>query len=113
MWIGPVTDIAVEIFRDRDLGRQRAPALRDLDIVLLKNNLAAVVGNLRRAPFPFDLIKRRNRGLAEDALDMQTRIFLFRSPIFSVLGRYTRFTKRRRRNPGSKLNHGGGDGLRL
>ena len=113
MRIGPITDIAVEILRDRDLRCQRAPALRDLDIVLLKNNLAAVIGDLRRAPFPFDLIKWRNRGLTEDALEMQTRIFLFRRPVFSVLGRFTQFTKRRRRNPGFKLNHGGGDSLRL
>src|SRR6266550_4995142 len=109
MWVGPITDIAVEIFRNRDLGRQRTPALWDLDVILLENNLAAVIGDLRRAPFPFDLIKWRNRGLTENSLEIQTRIFLFRSPVFPVLGRFTRFTKRRRRNPGSKLNHSSGE----
>jgi hypothetical protein len=33
--------------------------LRHLDVLLLENDLAAVVGDFRGAPFPFDLIKWR------------------------------------------------------
>ena len=45
----PLRDVAVEIFRDRDLGRQRAPGFRHLDVLLLEDHLAAVVGDLGRA----------------------------------------------------------------
>jgi hypothetical protein len=47
--IGAVGDVAVEIFRDRDFRGERAPALRDLDVFLLENDLAAVVGDFRGA----------------------------------------------------------------
>ena len=81
--IGPVGDVAVEIFRDRDLRRERAPALRHFDVLLLENHLAAVVGDLGRAPFPFDLVERRDLRVAENALETQTLTLLFAPAIFA------------------------------
>ena len=69
--VGPVGDVAVEIFRDGDLGRQRAPAFRHLDVFLLEDDLAAVIRDLRRAAVPFELIERRNLGVAENPLKPQ------------------------------------------
>ena len=85
--IGAVGDVAVEIFRNRDLGRERAPAFWDLDVFLFENHLAAVVGDLRRAAFPFHLIEWRYRRVAKDALKTQAAIFLSFRPAFSTYGR--------------------------
>src|SRR5207247_9038339 len=54
--IGAVGDVAVEIFRDCDFGRERAPTLRHFDVLLLEDNLAAVVIDFRCDAFPCDLI---------------------------------------------------------
>src|SRR5437763_14339035 len=81
VWIGPVRDIAVEIFRDRDLRREGAPALRHLDILLLEDHLPAVVGDLSVAPFPVHLIERRAVRIAEHAFEPEALAFLFRAPI--------------------------------
>jgi len=58
--IGSVRDIAVKIFRNRNLGRQRAPIFWNLNVFLFENDLATVVRDLRRPMFPFDLITRSN-----------------------------------------------------
>src|SRR5438045_7643216 len=84
--ISPVRDVAVEIFRDRDLGRKRAPTLWDFDVFLLENDLATVVGDLRRAPFPFDLIEWRNGWITENARHAQPAILLSGQPICSAIG---------------------------
>ena len=105
--IGPVRDVAIEIFRDRDLGRQRAPALRHLDIFLLENHLAAILGDLRRAPFPIDLIERRDFRVAEHALEAKPRIFLLTRPIFCAERRFSGGIQRGRMNAVFELDHGG------
>ena len=81
-----VGDVAVKIFRDGDLGRERAPAFRHFDVLLLENDLAAVVGDLRGAPFPFDLVERRDFRVAENALETQRRFFFFAVAIFAAIG---------------------------
>ena len=58
--VGAVRDVAIEIFRHRDLGRQLAPRLGHLDVLLLENRLADIIGDRRRPQIPFDLVKRRN-----------------------------------------------------
>ena len=49
--------LAVKIFGDDDLGGQQRPGLGHLDVLLLEDDLAGVVGDFRRAPFPFDLVE--------------------------------------------------------
>ena len=88
VWIGAVRDVAVKVFRDGDLGRERAPAFRDFDVLLLENHFAAVIGDFRGAPFPFNLIKWRNSGIAEHALKMHTGLFLFVGLVSSAHGRF-------------------------
>jgi hypothetical protein len=90
MGISAVGDVAIEIFRDRYLGRERTPTFRDFDVLLPEDNLAAVVSYLRCAPFPFDLIEWRDGGLAEEALKTQASIFLFLGPVFPALSRLRR-----------------------
>src|SRR5207237_7943136 len=68
MGIGAVGDVAIEIFRHRYLGRESAPALRDLYVLLFENDFATVISDLRCAAFPFDLIEWRNLGIADYAL---------------------------------------------
>ena len=103
--VGPVGDVAVEIFRDRDLCRERAPVFRNLDVFLLENHLAAVVGDLRRAPLPFDLLERRDRRVAKNALETQGRIFLIRHATFARSARFSVFVQRRGCDSGFELNH--------
>src|SRR5437667_19875 len=103
-------DVAVEIFRDCDFGRERAPTLRHFDVLLLEDNLAAVVIDFRCAAFPFDLIERRNGSVAEHALKTQAGIFGFFGLDLAALGWFRRSFERGRRNPGFKLNHGGDSG---
>ena len=74
--IGAVGDVAVEILRDGDLRGELAPALRHLDVFLLEDHLAAVVGDFRGAAFPFDLVEWRDGRIAEHPLETQTAIFL-------------------------------------
>jgi len=63
--VGAVSNVAVEIFRHGDFRGERAPILRDLNVFLLEDDFPAVVGDFRSAPFPFDLIKRRDGSIAE------------------------------------------------
>ena len=88
MGIGAVRDVAIEIFRDRYLGRERAPGFRDLDVLLFEDNLAAVIGDLGGAPFPLDLIKGRDGKIAENALKTQAAVFLFLDSVFSTHSRF-------------------------
>jgi len=62
--------LAKEIFRDDDLGRKLRPVLGHLDVFLLENDLAALVGNLRRAGIPLDFIVGISLGIAEHPLDL-------------------------------------------
>ena len=105
MRVGPVTDIAVEIFRDRDLGRQRAPALRDLDVFLFENDLAAIVRDLGGATLPFNLIEWLHRRIAENALEMQAWALPLRGGAFAAIRRFPRVVQRCCRDSGFKLNH--------
>ncbi len=106
MRIGSVRDVAVKVFRDRDLGRERAPAFRHLDILLFENHLAAVVGDLRRPAFPLHFIEGRNRRVAEDTLKTQTATFLAGS--FPLAGkRFAIFSERGGLKAGFELDHFG------
>jgi hypothetical protein len=62
---------AVKIFRDDDLGGEHRPGLGHLDVFLLENDLAGVVGDFGGALVPFDLVERLDLGVAENALDAQ------------------------------------------
>jgi len=42
-------DVAAEIFRDDDVGRQLAPGLRDLDVLLFEDDFALLVADRRVA----------------------------------------------------------------
>ena len=76
--VGAVGDVAVEIFRDRDLRRQHAPALRHLDVLLLEDRLAGIVGDLRRALLPLDLVVGMDAGLGEGGLESQAALLELR-----------------------------------
>ena len=65
MRISAVGNIPVEIFRDRDLGGERTPGFWYFDVLLAKDHLPAVIGDLRHAPIPLYLVKRRDAVLAE------------------------------------------------
>ena len=49
--------LAVKIFRNHDFGGQHRPGLGHLDVLLLEDDLAGIVGDLGGAPFPFHLVK--------------------------------------------------------
>ena len=100
IWIGAVRDVAVKIFRDSYFGRQRAPAFRDFDVLLLKDDFATVIGDFGGAPFPFNLIKWGNSGIAEHALKTQAGLFLFVGLVSSAHSRFTWSFKRGGRNSG-------------
>ena len=77
---------AVKIFRHDDFRGEHRPRLRHLDIFLLENHLAGVVGDFGGALVPFDLVERFDFGVAEHALDAQ-RFFGFGFGGFHVSGR--------------------------
>src|SRR6185436_6428818 len=56
------TDLAAEIFRDDDVGRLLRPGLRNLDVALLEDDVAALVADQRRAGFPLDFVERIDAG---------------------------------------------------
>ena len=55
--VGAVGDVAVEVLRDRDLGRQFAPLGRHFDVLLFEDGLAAVIGDGGGAVVPFHLVE--------------------------------------------------------
>ncbi len=112
-WIGSVRDVTVKVFRDRDLGRERTPAFRYLDVLLFENDFAAVIRDLRSATLPFDLIEWLDFPVAENALKPETAVLPFRNAILPSNSRFLRFVKRGGLNSGFKLNHGYERGLRL
>ena len=63
--------LAVEILRHDHLGGQQRPGLGHLDVFLLENDLAGIVGDFRRPPFPLDLVEGIDLGIAEDPLDAE------------------------------------------
>jgi hypothetical protein len=66
-----VGDVAVEIFRDGDLGGQDAPALGDFDVFLLEDGLARIVGDFGGALVPLDFVVGMDAGLGEGVLEGQ------------------------------------------
>ena len=102
--VGPMGDVAVKIFRDRDLRGQRAPALWHLHVFLFENHRAAVVGDFGRAPFPLDLIEWRHRRIAEHARNAQSTTLFSGQPICSATGRFCS-RERRQRDVIFELNH--------
>ena len=70
--ISTVGDISIEIFRNSDFRGQRTPGFGYFDILLAKDDLPAVIGDLRDATLPLDFIERRTIFLAEEALKIQT-----------------------------------------
>ena len=77
--IRAVRNISIEIFRNRDLRCQGTPGFWHFNIFLAKNDLPAVISDLRNAAIPFYLIKRRTAFLAEKALKFQTALLLART----------------------------------
>ena len=69
--IEAVGDVAVEILRDGDLGREHAPIPRHLDVFLLEDRLAGIVGDLGGALFPFEFVVGMDAGLGEDRIEGQ------------------------------------------
>ena len=104
--VGPVGDVAVKIFRDRDFGRERAPAFRDLDVFLFKDHLGAVVGDFGGPAFPFHLVKRTDLRITENALKTQTAL-LFPSRFWSTRKRFAIFGESIGLKAGFELDHGG------
>ena len=58
--------LAVKIFGNDDFGRQHRPGLRHFDVFLFENDFAGVVGDFRRALFPFDLVEGTYLRVTED-----------------------------------------------
>src|SRR5206468_9773319 len=113
IWIGAVGNVPIKVFRHCNFGRERAPVFRNFDILLLKNDFAAVVIDFRCPPVPFDLIEWHYGSVAERALKTQTGIFCFLGPHLAVLSWFRRSFKRGGRNSGFQLNHGSEGGLRF
>src|SRR2546426_3970978 len=55
-------DDPTEVLRDDHVGGDLRPAGRDLDVVLLEDDLTLLVGDRRLARFPLDLVERRHAG---------------------------------------------------
>src|SRR5262249_4057969 len=49
-------DVAAEVLAHDDVGRELAPELRDLDVLLLEDELARLVADGRRPRLPADLV---------------------------------------------------------
>ncbi len=105
VWIGSVRDVAVEIFRNRDLGRERAPIFWNLDVLLFEDDLPAVVRDFSRPFLPLDLLEWRELRVAENALKPQPGI-LFRCTTFACSARVAAFVERGRLDSGFQLDHG-------
>ena len=103
--VSAVGDVAVEVFGNRDFSCERAPVFWDLDFFLLENNLAAVVGDLRRPALPFQLLKRRHRRVAKDALKTQAAIF-FPARFGATGKRFTILDEGGGLQAGFELDHG-------
>ena len=67
--------VAVEVFRDDDVGRQLRPIGRDLAIGLLEQRVAVLVFDRRRPQFPLGGVERRFAVVgAKDGVDLQTGV---------------------------------------
>src|SRR5262249_6703226 len=60
-------DVAAEVLGDDHVGRELRPGLRHLDVGLLEDHLALLVGDLGRAPLPGDGLERVLAGAGEVA----------------------------------------------
>ena len=67
VWVGAIGDVAVEIFRDGDLGGERTPAAGDFHVFLFEDDLARIVIDLGRALVPFHVVEGR-AGLGVETL---------------------------------------------
>jgi hypothetical protein len=65
--------VAVEIFRADHLGRENRPGLGHLDVLLLEDRFAGIIGDLGRALLPLDLVEGFHFGVAEHAVELQGR----------------------------------------
>jgi hypothetical protein len=63
--------LAVKVFRHDDLGGELRPGFGHLDVFLLEDDFAGVVGDFGGALFPLDLVKGFHLGITEDAFDAQ------------------------------------------
>ena len=63
--------ISVEVLGADHLGGQNRPVLRNFDPLLLEDGLARIIGDLRRAAIPFDLVEGLDLRVAEDPLEWQ------------------------------------------
>ena len=93
MRICAICDVAIEVFRHGDFGRQSTPTFRNLHLFLFENDFAAVVGYLGRATFPFYLVKGSKRRVAKNPLELQSALLCFRGRTSAITGRLARFTK--------------------
>ena len=63
--------LPVKVFGYHDLGGQERPRLGHLDVLLLEDHLAVVVGDFGHPLFPFDLVERFDGRAAKDPRDAQ------------------------------------------
>jgi len=65
------TDLPAKIFRNHDVGRLLRPELRNLDVALLEDDLAALVADDGGAKLPFDLVERIDSSLRKESRERQ------------------------------------------
>jgi hypothetical protein len=63
--------VAAEVLAGHDVGGQGGPALRELEVLLLEDDLAVLVGDGGVAQVPLDGVVRVDVGAREPALDRQ------------------------------------------
>ena len=104
--------LPVKILRDNDLCGEQRPRLRNLDVFLLENHLAGVVGDLGGAAVPFDLIEWLDFRVTENAPDghrLFSRGRLALEPVGVSRNRRRGtmlFMRRRSQNFFARVNHG-------
>ena len=64
-------DVAAEVLADDDVGRELAPEVGDLDVLLLEDGLAALVGDAGGPVLPGDLVVGVDAGAGPAALEGQ------------------------------------------
>src|ERR1043166_8900070 len=104
--IRPVREIAIEILRDRYLGRQRAPSFRNLDVLLLKDYFSTIVRDFSSSTFPFDFVERCHCRTTENALEPKPGGLLFWRGPSAVLRQFSSFSERCGCDSGLELDDG-------
>src|SRR5439155_9703124 len=64
-------DVPAEVLGHHDVGRELAPELGDLDVLLLEDGLAGLGGDGRRPELPLDLVVGMDAGLGELAVPVE------------------------------------------